>query len=699
MNNLVIKRQFNHQLLNNTCIQHNITLTKDYTNDKITKLTVIEGKCINWEICNNTFSKLFVMFVENAKCTDCNNKYSYSSLITHCKNNNIILLKDYSNTKITQYSNIEGNCINYNTCKGSFSKQFMVILKNPKCNDCTNGNKYSYNTLISFCEKNDIILLKDYSNIKLTKTSTIEAHCTNYDVCKGIINKNLSSLLENPKCHSCTINNKHCYSSLISYCKENKITLLEDYSNVKLDKLSVIKANCINHDTCGKTFEKTFGRLLINPHCSYCGTPSEYNYSALKDFCDENELILIKDYSKESVKHNTIIEGHCPNHDNCGNTFSKLFVSLKNNMYCQDCTTKVKYNYETLLKICNENKITLLKDYSKEDIKANTNILAQCVNYNDCNNVFEKSFKVLLNYKNIISGYCTECANENKTNKTKDTCIKKYGLDHVFKVKEIIDKKEKTNIEKYGFKCALQNKEVIQKRYDTNLEKYGRINPMQNEEILNKAKKTNLEKYGSYCPAKNPEINLKTEQTNLEKYGTKKYFSSCDSKEKIIKHNIEKYGVKYYLQSDDKKEKSKITCMEKYGVVHPMHDPIISEKASKNSYLLKKYTFPSGNIIDIQGYENYGLDILINKEKIKEEDIITKRKDVPILWYTYNDIKHRHFVDIYIKSQNRCVEIKSTWTFKKNKEEVLLKQKSAQEAGYKYDIWVFDKGAKLVETY
>ena len=38
-------------------------------------------------------------------------------------------------------------------------------------------------------------------------------------------------------------------------------------------------------------------------------------------------------------------------------------------------------------------------------------------------------------------------------------------------------------------------------------------------------------------------------------------------------------------------------------------------------------------------------------------------------------------------------------TFKKNKEEVFLKQKSAKEAGYIYDIWVFDKGAKLVETY
>ena len=639
------------------------------------------------------------MFVENAKCTDCNNKYSYNSLITYCKNNSIVLLKDYSNTKITQYSNIEGNCINYNTCNGSFSKQFMVILKNPKCNDCTNGNKYSYSCLIVLCEQNNIILLKDYSNIKLTKTSTIEAQCTNYDVCKGIMNKKLSSLFENPKCHNCTTNNKHCYSSLISYCKENKITLLEDYSNVKLDKLSVIKANCINFNTCGKTFEKTFSRLLINSHCSYCGTPSEHNYSALKVFCDENELTLLNDYSKQEVRHNTIIEGYCPNYDNCGNTFSKLFVSLKNNMYCHDCITKVKYNYETLLKICNENKIILLKDYSKKYITANINILGQCINYNDCGKTFEKTFKVLLNYKNNISGHCDGCTNENKTIKTKETCLEKYGVEFSSQSNEVREKVEKTNIEKYGFKCPLQNKEVMQKRYDTNLEKYGCVNPMQNEEIINKAKETNLEKYGFTCTALNPKVIAKKQQTNLEKYGVTHIFSSHEIKEKIIKHNIEKYGVKYYFQTDDKKEKSKITCMEKYGVEYPMQDPTISEKASKNSYLTKKYTFPSGNIIDIQGYENYGLDILINNEKINEEDIITKRKYVPNLWYMYNDINHRHFVDIYVKSQKRCVEIKSTWTFKKNKEEVLLKQKSAQKAGYKYDIWVFDKGAKLVETY
>ncbi len=60
-------------------------------------------------------------------------------------------------------------------------------------------------------------------------------------------------------------------------------------------------------------------------------------------------------------------------------------------------------------------------------------------------------------------------------------------------------------------------------------------------------------------------------------------------------------------------------------------------------------------------------------------------------YYEYNDKQHVHFVDIFIKSQNRCIEIKSTWTFEKHN--VLLKQKAAKELGYPYrdEIWVYDR--------
>lgn len=118
--------------------------------------------------------------------------------------------------------------------------------------------KFNYDFLQSFCYENKIVLTKDYSNEKLTGRTNIEGECKNYSVCKNLFDKNFDSLIKNTECNDCARNNKHGYSSLINYCTENNITLLKDYSAEKLNKLSVIEGNCINYDTCGKTFKKNF---------------------------------------------------------------------------------------------------------------------------------------------------------------------------------------------------------------------------------------------------------------------------------------------------------------------------------------------------------------------------------------------------------------------------------------------------------
>ena len=55
-----------------------------------------------------------------------------------------------------------------------------------------------------------------------------------------------------------------------------------------------------------------------------------------------------------------------------------------------------------------------------------------------------------------------------------------------------------------------------------------------------------------------------------------------------------------------------------------------------------------------------------------------------------NNKKHRYYVDIYIKSQNRCIEVKSQWT-NQPKNYVLEKKDSAESLGYKYDLWIYDR--------
>ena len=192
----------------------------------------------------------------------------------------------------------------------------------------------------------------------------------------------------------------------------------------------------------------------------------------------------------------------------------------------------------------------------------------------------------------------------------------------------------------------------------------------------------------------------KIKQTNLIKYGCEHNSQSQIIKNKKKQTCLEKYGVEYPMQSVEVKEKSKQTCLKKYGVEYPKQNIEVMENTYKLAYKFKNYIFPSGRIDKIQGYEKYGLNFLLNNEKLNEDEIKTGYKNVNTIWYNDdNGKKHRHYVDIFIPSQNRCIEIKSTWTAKKKQDSIYLKQNAAKELGYKYEIWVYDAKGNRVEEY
>lgn len=308
---------------------------------------------------------------------------------------------------------------------------------------------------------------------------------------------------------------------------------------------------------------------------------------------------------------------------------------------------KIIYNNEYLQNYCKENNIILTNSYSNTN--RNTRIEGKCLTEN-CEDNFNKVFRQL-----VKSGaYCNICSKIKHQNNIKTAVLNKYGVENVFQMKEIKDK--------------------IQ---DTNLAKYGVLHPNQNKEIRNK-----------------------TKQTCLEKYGVENASQSNDVKFKIEKTCIEKYGVKYILQSNFVRDKAKQYYLTNYGVEFNSQVPEIAEKAHKNSYRKKTYILPSGKELICQGYEPFALDKLIKEENISEEDIVTGCKNVPLIWYNdEQNKKHRHYVDIYIPSQNRCIEVKSTWTARKDKKDnIYLKQNAAKELGYKYEIWVFNKKKELLEV-
>jgi hypothetical protein len=305
---------------------------------------------------------------------------------------------------------------------------------------------------------------------------------------------------------------------------------------------------------------------------------------------------------------------------------------------------KIRFNNVLLNNYCSENNITLLNNYTTNTLNRNTIISGFCNKIN-CKNTFSKSFRNMLLYK----ACCKDCINETNIIKRKETCINRYGCENPQQNKSIKEKTKQTCLNKYGCENPGQNEEIKNKMKTTNLLKYNCLYPCQNILVKNKIKTSTA----NISPSKNQEIRKKIKNTNLIKYG----YEHCNQ------------------------------------------NPEIAEKISKNCYKSKIFIFPSGNEIKCQGYEPFALQDLID-DNIKENNIITGAKNVPEIWYNdANGKKHRHFVDIFIPSQNKCIEVKSKWTVEKKKDNIFLKQSAAKDLGYKYEIWVYNNKKEKIICY
>jgi len=306
---------------------------------------------------------------------------------------------------------------------------------------------------------------------------------------------------------------------------------------------------------------------------------------------------------------------------------------------------RLKHDYALLKKIFDENGATLSEEYKEMYLTRDTRIIAKCIL---CENTFNKSFDKINKNRNFG---CEKCTKILKFNRAKKSMMDKYGVEFPSQCEQFKDKMKKTSFERFGVEHATQSQQVKDKIVKTNLEKYG------------------------------------------VKYG----LQDAGVKEKKVQTYLKNYGVENPNQCKEIREKTKKTVLEKYGVEYCSQNPDVMDKMTKHMYKMKEYILPSGKIIQIQGYENYGLDELFEKDNIHENDIVTGCKNVPTIWYEdENGKKRRHFVDIFIPSKNLCVEIKSTWTAKKNGHTIFLKQKAAKELGYGYEIWVYDaKGVKV----
>lgn len=140
--------------------------------------------------------------------------------------------------------------------------------------------------------------------------------------------------------------------------------------------------------------------------------------------------------------------------------------------------------------------------------------------------------------------YCSlKCANRNpnKQNKSKKTCLERYGVTSAAQSKCIKQKIIATTIQRHG---GMGNASMTtkMKQQQTMLNKYGVISALQNENILNNTINTLQNKYGG-IGAGSPIIKEKIIKTNNIKYGVNSPLGNQDIRDKIQRTNIDKYGV------------------------------------------------------------------------------------------------------------------------------------------------------------
>jgi len=132
-----------------------------------------------------------------------------------------------------------------------------------------------------------------------------------------------------------------------------------------------------------------------------------------------------------------------------------------------------------------------------------------------------------------------------------------------------------------------------------------------------------------------------------------------------------------------------------------MQNPEIFERAQRAQtqvrYKYKEFVMPSGDVRYIQGYEPQVLKYLLECG-VPEDDIATARFDVPVIDYEFGGKRRKYFPDILVKSKNMLIEVKSTYTFSKDMEMNMAKQRGAKRAGYHHIIVIWEaKGDRICD--
>ena len=282
----------------------------------------------------------------------------------------------------------------------------------------------------------------------------------------------------------------------------------------------------------------------------------------------------------------------------------------------------------------------------------------------------------------------TKCSSKNKDviKKYKETNKKKYGFDNISKTEYFRESMIKHNQETYGVDWYITSDDFREKSKISCLKKYGFDNYTKTEEFKSKMSTIFLEKYGVDWYAKSQEFKDKFKEKSLEIYGVEHPMLNEKVKSKVSKTIFERYGEKWYILTKEFKEYCFVFNFNKYG------NPIFS-------YKLKEYKLPSGKVVKVQGYENFALDILLKKYNEDEISITYAdiKDEIGTINYLLESQSKIYLPDIYIKTDNKIIEVKSKYTYLIEESKNIVKKETCISMGIDFEFWIIDKKGKLID--
>jgi hypothetical protein len=304
-------------------------------------------------------------------------------------------------------------------------------------------------------------------------------------------------------------------------------------------------------------------------------------------------------------------------------------------------------------------------------------------------------------HKNPLKQFCSDvCVQRNKSIFQKFYKNTEEGKKKNSEAQKIAQNKPEVKFKKSNISKEISNRPEVKEKFSKWSKEYH------NREDVKHSTSNWTKKYFQENPESRFKISesIKQYYKNVYPYDKKaKKIKSNSSKESNNRNEVKEMkskAMKEYWSNEGKREKQRI----KQKNIHST--PEMIELHRKNSQRLwedskyankvfcgmkyKEFIFPSGKIVKTQGYENIVLDELINQ--YEESDIfvgpIEIRNQIGKIKYKFDNKLRSYYPDIYIKSINMIIEVKSEYTYNQHLECNLAKQDACLEMGlnFKFEI-------------